>query len=176
MRDWKKLHLVIDRKTKAILLLEIIDKYKNEAENESLKNTMLDTLMNIDEDTNIERAFGDGLYDSHNNFEMMQEIDIELVTRIMKPTVDVAKSLMKCKIIADKTIRRFKSNIRNRVAIEQINWKRYVNEHEYGLRGGIEGVIGAFKRTFGEYAYSKKDESMIKEFLFKQMTWNIMRL
>jgi len=175
-RDWKKLHFVIDRKSKAILLLEVIDKHKNEAENESMKETMINTLDNIDDNTTVDRAFGDGLYDSYNNFEMFEQAGIELVTRIREPSVDVAKSLVKSKIVSEKALRRFKGHIRNRIAIEQIDWKRYVKEHEYGLRGGIEGFIGGFKRIFREYAYSKKDESIIREFLFKQMTWNITRL
>ena len=176
MRDWKKLHLVIDRKSKAILLLEVIDKHQNEAENESMKETMIETFENIDDNIIVNRAFGDGLYDSYNNYEMFNMAGIELVAWIMKPTINVAKSLMKSKIVSGKMLRRFKSNVRNRIVIEQINWKKYVKKHEYGFRGGIEGIIGAFKRTFGEYAYSKKDETIIREFLFKQMTWNIMRL
>lgn len=175
-RDWIKLHFVIDRESKAILLLEVIHKHKNEAENESLKETMLNTIGNIDDDTNIDRAFGDGLYDSHNNFEMFEAAGIELVTRIMKPSVAVAKSKVESKIISDRVLRRFKSHIRNRTAIEQIHWKKYVKEHQYGLRSGVEGIIGAFKRLFREYASSKLDESIIREFLFKQITWNITRL
>jgi len=175
-RDWRKLHFVVDRKSKAILLLEVINKHKNEAENESLNETMLNTLDNIDDDTEIDRAFGDGLYDSYNNFEMFEAAGIELVTRIMKPSVAVAKSKIESKIISDAAMHRFKSHIRNRTSIKQIHWKKYVKEHQYGLRSGVEGIIGAFKRLFREYASSKLDESIVREFLFKQITWNIMRL
>ncbi|MCK5334321.1 MAG: transposase [Candidatus Aenigmarchaeota archaeon] len=175
-RDWKKIHLVVERKSKAILVLEVIDKHKNEAENESMKNTVLNAMDAIDENTQIKRAFGDGLYDSYDNFEMMDSTGIELVARIREPTINIAKSLLKSKVVSDKSLRRFKAFARNRAAIEQTDWKRYVREHNFGLRGGIEGIIGAFKRLFGEYAYARSDESRAKEFLIKQMAWNVMRL
>jgi len=175
-RNWKKLHFVIDRKSKAILFLEVMDKNKNEAENENMRDTMLDALENIDDDISITRAFGDGLYDSNDNFDMFDQAGIELVTRIREPTVNIAKSKTNSSIISDWELRRFKANLRNRIAIKQIDWKRYVKEHQYGLRGGVEGFIGAFKRLFREYAYSKKDENIVTEFKFKQLTWNIMRL
>ncbi len=174
-RNWKKLHFVIDRKKKTILFLEVMDKDTNEAENENMQDTMMKTLENIDDNTTIARAFGDGLYDSNDNFDMFADAGVELVTRIREPTVNIAKSKTKSDIIPDWKLNRFKSNLRNRIAIEQIKWKRYVKEHQYGFRGGVEGFIGAFKRLFREYAYSRKDENIITEFKFKQLTWNIMR-
>lgn len=172
-RLWKKLHIVIDRETKAILFLEVMDKDRNEAENKNMKETISDTLANMDDDSGIKRAFGDGLYDSYDNFDMLDDAGVELVTRVKKSTVGRAKRFQGRKI-SDLASKRFKSLLRNRVAAEQIDWPKYVGEHEFGKRSGIEGVIGSFKRLFKEFAYSKKDASIAREFLVKQITWNMM--
>ncbi len=125
-RNWKKLHFVISRKSKAILFLEVMDKDTNEAENENMQDVMLKTLENVSDNTAIERAFGDGLYDSNNNFDMFNQAGIELVTKIREPTIKIAKSKIKSKAISDRELRRFKGNLRNRIAVKQISWKRYV--------------------------------------------------
>ncbi|MCK4968179.1 MAG: IS5 family transposase [Candidatus Aenigmarchaeota archaeon] len=176
-RDWKKLHIVMDRKTKAILFAEIMDKHKNEAENNNMKDTLLNTIDNIADDVSVKKIYGDGLYDTNNNFEMCNKMGVELITRIRKPTIHTAEKMTDSKTnIAKFKRQRFRNNLRNRIAIEQIHWKEYVEKKGYGKRSGVEGVIGAFKRMFKEHACCKKDAFIKKEFLIKQITWNLMRV
>ena len=70
-----------------------MDKHKNEAENNNMKETLINTLENIDDNVSVKKIYGDGLYDSNNNFEMCNDIGIELITRIRKPTIHTAEKM-----------------------------------------------------------------------------------
>ncbi|MCK5474268.1 MAG: hypothetical protein KAI53_02580 [Candidatus Aenigmarchaeota archaeon] len=59
-------------------------------------------------------------------------------------------------------------------AFEQMFWKTFVSKKQYGLRSGIEGVIGSFKRFFGECVCSKIKCNIENELRIRCNVWNLM--
>ena len=75
-----------------------MDKHKNEAENNNMKDTLLNTMDNIANNVSIKKIYRDGLYDSNNNFNMCNNLGIELITRIRKPTILMAEKMTNTKL------------------------------------------------------------------------------
>lgn len=170
-RKWKKIHLVIDAKTRAILSANVLGKNKNEGE----YNEFSKSLKKASYAGKISRVYADGAYDSKANFMLCEKTGIRPVIRIRKPTVrNVAgRELLNKRLILHKRPR-FKFDTRDKYALKQSNWRSFVDTENYGKRSGIEGVIGSVKRFFGEHLHSKKDENIEREIDARFMTWNIM--
>ena len=141
-----------------------MDKHKNEAENNNMKDTLLNTMDNIANNVSVKKIYRDGLYDSNNNFNMCNNLGIELITRIRKPTILMAEKMTNTKL----SIPNFKTAVQTiweiRLQLNRFTKKDYVEKKEYRKQSGVEGVIGAFKQIFKEHAASKKDEFIKKEF------------
>lgn len=170
-RKWKKIHLAIDAKTRAILSANVLEKDKNEGEH----NEFLRSLQKASCTGKISRVYADGAYDSKANFLLCERAGIKPVIRIRKPTVRNAagRELLNKQLMLHKRPL-FKFDIRDRYAIKQSNWKAFVETENYGKRSGIEGVIGSLKRFFGEHLQSKKDEYIGREVDTKTLIWNVM--
>jgi transposase len=127
---------------------------------------------NIDDTASIIRAFLDGAYDGEDNFDMLEYLGIDPVIRTRKPSREKAERMSRA--LKTKKREKFFSKLCNRVALLQHVWDRYVEVKGFGKRGGIEGVIGSFKRTFGERLFSKIDDMIHREILLRVLVWNIM--
>lgn len=73
-----------------------------------------------------------------------------------------------------KKRRKFFSKKRNREALKQFDWENFVEDSRYGKRSGIEGIIGSFKRFFGERLFSRLDDMIEREVITKVLVWNSM--
>lgn len=161
-RKWKKLHLVIDAKTNVIVGVNVLDGRDNEGKHEEV----VDIIGKVIGETGktVTKFYGDGSYGSINNFEFFDYLGIDTAIRIRKDSVDKARR----KYPLLKTRRDYE-------AVRQVNWEKFVREADYGKRSGIEGVIGSFKRIFGEHLVSKAETMLEKEVLAKVLLWNMMR-
>lgn len=170
-RKWKKIHLVIDAKTRAILSANVLGKNKNEGEH----NEFSKSLKKASCAGKISKVYADGAYDSKANFMLCEKVGIKPIIRVRKPTVrNVAgRELLNKRLMLHKRPL-FKFDARDRYALKQSNWRSFVDTENYGKRSGIEGVIGSVKRFFGEHLQSKKDENIEREIDARFMTWNIM--
>lgn len=164
-RKWKKLHLAIDPKTNMIVGVEVLEGHDNEGKHERVVDLFNKASVNTGK--NISKVYLDGGYDSENNFEFFEYAGIKPVIRIRKDTIQKIRKKLNLHS-------KFRKK-REREAMKQIDWKRFVSESRYGLRSGIEGVIGAFKRMFRESVTSKLDGPIEKELMTRVLLWNIMR-
>lgn len=170
-RKWKKIHLVINAKTRAILSANVLGKNKNEGEH----NEFSKSLKKAGCAGKIIKVYADGAYDSKANFMLCEKTGIKPVIRIRKPTVrNVAgRKLLNKRLMLHKRPL-FGFDTRDKYALKQSNWRSFVDTENYGKRSGIEGVIGSVKRFFGEHLNAKKDENIEREIDARIMTWNIM--
>jgi len=175
-RKWKKLHIVIDRESRAILSIRVIEKNKNEGESSEFETSLKSAKSKLSDSVNVDKAFADRGYDSVDNFDTCKKENIKPIIRVRNPTV---KKLKREREINEQLLsygRRLERDYtyRDKCAMEQINWNEYVEKSGYGKRSGEEGVIGSFKRTFGESVYSKTDRAIACECRIKGIVWNWM--
>jgi len=170
-RDWKKLNIAIDTETRQILGIKVLGKDENEGSHENTADIMDDVFGNIDRSSEITRVRGDGGYDNEDNFRFFEFLGIEPIIRIRKTSRRKAEWMSRS--LRTKKRRKFFEKKRNRVALEQFDWEKYVEESGYGKRGGIEGIIGSFKRFFGERLFSKLDPMIVREILTRVLVWNV---
>lgn len=162
-RKWKKLHMVIDIKTNMILSCEVLEGKDNEGKHENVVTSVGKAIRNAGK--SVSKFYGDGSYPSINNIAFFSYLGIKPVVRIRKDSVKKAHR---------KFCRGAKLSSRERLALEQYNWDKFVEEESYGKRSGIEGVIGSFKSFFGEKLFSKLDSMIEREVNAKVMVWNAM--
>jgi hypothetical protein len=162
-RIWKKIHIVIDAKTNMILACDIMDGSENEGKHENVVGVVSEAIKNTGK--TVTKFYGDGSYGSNNNLTFFDYLGIEPIVRIRKDSVK-------------KSYRKFckgaKLSLRDKKAIEQYDWKKFVEIKRYGKRSGIEGIIGAFKKVFREQLLSKLDVMIEKEVSAKVFLWNMM--
>ena len=171
-RDWKKINIAIDTETRQILAVKLLERNEAEGSHENTVELIENVLENINDDSCIEKCYGDGGYDNEKNFEMFEYLGIKPVIRIRKPSRRKAEQMSRA-LKAHKR-RRFFQKKRNREALKQCDWERYIEESRYGKRSGVEGVIGSFKRIFGERVFSRTDEMIRKEIMTRVLVWNLM--
>ncbi|MFN3822049.1 MAG: IS5 family transposase [bacterium] len=175
-RKWKKLHIVIDRQSRAILSLRVIGKDKHEGESEEFRASLRSAKSRLPESVKIEKVFGDSGYDSVDNFDNCKKENIKPIIRVRKSTIaklkrekDINEQLLLCGRRLEREY-----TYRDKCAIEQINWDEFVEKSGYGKRSVEEGVIGSFKRTFGENVYSRVEGAILRECRLKGVIWNWM--
>lgn len=163
-RNWKKLHLVIDVRTGIILSCEVLEGSENEGKHENVVNAIGEAIKTSGK--TVARFYGDGSYGSANNLAFFDYLGIEPIVRIRKDSVKKAHR---------KFCKGAKLSLRERKAIEQYNWDKFVEEKSYGQRSKIEGIIGAVKCFFGEKIMSKLDPMIEIESQVKTLLWNVMQ-
>ena len=175
-RKWKKLHVVIDRESKTILSIRVIEKNKNEGEAGEFKESIKSAKSRLPDSVNVDKAFMDRGYDSVDNFNTCKEENIKPVIRVKSNTVNRLKREREIneRLLSYGRHLEREYTYRDKCAMEQINWKEYVEASGYGKRSGEEGVFGSFKRTFGESVYSKTDDAIETECRIKGIVWNWM--
>ena len=171
-RNWKKLHLGIVSGT--IVYVKVLEKNDQEGSSKEFDDAINRSEENLPDDTEIARIYADGGYDCNDNFDLCESKGIEPIIKIRESTI---KRVRREEMINEQLLlygreleREYRC--RDKWAKKQMEWEKFVEEYNYGKRGGIEGIIGSFKRIFGEYAYSKKDHNINVEFKLKTIAWN----
>jgi len=168
-RDWKKINIAIDVETRQILGINVLGRDDNEGSHENTADLMGEVFNNIDGE--VIKAYGDGGYDNVENFRMFEYLGIDPVIRIRKSSRKKAEQMSRA--LKTKKRSEFFSKKRNKEALKQFDWEKYVEDSRYGKRGGIEGFIGSFKRFFRENVFSRIDEMIEREILTRVLVWNI---
>jgi hypothetical protein len=172
-RDWRKISIAVDVEARQILGIKILKRNQHEGSHKNTLSLVDDVFANIDETSEISKAYADGGYDSNKNFEMLDDLGIEPVIRIRKRSREIAKFMNNTAINVAKR-KKFFSKRRNREAVKQYYWKYFVGESSYGKRSGIEGIIGSFKRFFRENLFSRRDKMIEREIMTRVLIWNMM--
>ena len=102
-------------------------------------------------------VIGDGAYDSRRNFNLLDEMGVELIIRVRRNAV---KRLSGCPA-------RRKALTMQRCGSEE--WRR-----KYGLRWIAESAFSWLKRVFGEYVAARNLENMIREITMKVFLYNLL--
>lgn len=98
----------------------------------------------------INKFFGDGLYDTKENFRLLDRLGIMPVIKIRENACAKAKGCMARK----KQVTNYK----------QKGYKEWAKENKYGKRWvATEGIFSATKRIFGESVRSHKIENAYQE-------------
>lgn len=169
-RKWKKLNIAVDIETRQILGIKVLGKDENEGSHENTAELMDDVLGNIDKTSGITKVYGDGGFDNEDNFRFFEFLGIEPIIRIRKTSRRKAEWMSRS--LRTKKRRKFLESKRNREALKQFDWEKFVEKSGYGKRGGIEGIIGSFKRFFKERCFSRVDSMVKREIMIRVLVWN----
>lgn len=170
-RSWVKLHLCIDANTKEIISVNVLDKRTHEGESKEFNKI----VSGAQKKSKVKKVYADGAYDSKKNFEFCKAECIEPVIKIRRNSVNpVHKKKMHNEHLEHRGKEPPPLSFRDEEVIRQTFWKAFVEKKNYGKRSGIEGVIGSFKRFFGENVGSKIRKNIENELLIRCSVWNLM--
>ena len=170
-RNWVKLHLCIDANTKEIISVNVLDKNTHEGESKEFKKI----VSGAQKKAKVKKVYADGAYDSKNNFAFCKAEGIDPVIKVRRNSVNpVHKKKMRNEHLEYHGKAPPPLSFRDEQVIEQAFWNSFVRKKKYGKRSGIEGVIGSFKRFFGEHVSSKIRKNIEKELLIRCSVWNVM--
>jgi hypothetical protein len=100
---------------------------------------------------NILQFWGDGSYDTHDLFDILDFYNIKSAIKIRKnAVVDPGGGSVRRNIEVEK--------------YQGLGYEEWAKKNDYGMRWtGTEGIFSAVKRKFGERVRAKREEFMIKE-------------
>ena len=151
-RGFIKIHLAVDVKTRQILSMEVT---KEDVPDGRMLKPLVEEASSK---ANVEKAIGDGAFDTKENFRYLDEKGIEPVIKVRKNSSMKAMGCMPRKL----------------VVIEQLKdpevWKK---KHGYGFRWMAESAISSLKRTFGEHVSSINWKNIVNELLLKASIYNL---
>lgn len=163
-RGFLKIHVAVDVHTKEVVAMEVTtDKI---GDNRMLPSLVAGSVASTGRAA--DRLFGDGSFDTEENFEELVAMGIEPVIRIDRnaittPPPDTFRQ------------RRRGEPLRRKHAREQLaDYDKWRKERRYGLRWMAESFFSVFKRRYGEHATAKKFGNMQHEMLFKAALYNLL--
>jgi len=157
-KGWIKVHIAVDTRTKKLLALEVTDEQVGDRK-------MLKPLVEQVKDRGgkISRVYGDGGYDSKENFNYLAGNGIEPVIKTRKDASTKARgSPSRAKMVRE---------------IRKLGYSGWRDKHKYGYRWMTETFFSGVKRIFGETVRAKTIEGIFKEvemkFIFYDMLLNL---
>ncbi len=157
-KGWIKVHIAVDTRTKKLLALEVTDEQVGDRK-------MLKPLVEQVKDRGgkITRVYGDGGYDSKENFNYLAGNGIEPVIKTRKDASTKARgSPSRAKMVRE---------------IRKLGYSGWRDKHKYGYRWMTETFFSGVKRIFGETVRAKTIEGIFKEvemkFIFYDMLLNL---
>ncbi len=178
-RKWKKVHFAADIESGIIVGFTVHEYNESEVETQRLFQFMEQLLFRVKDIAVLEKLFGDGAYDNGAFFELLNGLGIKPVIKINKNTIDFIRQHLEYnmnKLMVRTPCALWKpENERQKEALKQVDWNKYVVDNGYGQRSAIEGDIGGFKGLFGGSLFSKLNNMICKEMAAKVLLWNVMR-
>jgi transposase len=162
IKEWMKLHIVVDKKTRKILSIRVTRSNKGDTREfipllKSIKNK-------------VRTVIADGAYDSEKNFEYCDKNDI---TPLIPVRINSKRGSRHRKRHVEEQLglkKRSKRGLPKEIRIEnQEKWKKESGYHAHSI---VEGVFSVFKNAFGEYTFSKKESMKEKELMLKALVYN----
>ena len=146
IKEWMKLHIVADKKTRKILSIRVTRSNKGDT------REFIPLLKPIK--NKVRTVIADGAYDSEKNFEYCDKHNIIPLIPVRTNSKRGSKH-RKQHVEEQLGLRRSsKRGLPKEIRIEnQEKWKK---ESGYHARSVVEGVFSVFKNTFGEYPSPKK--------------------
>ncbi|MGI0088699.1 MAG: transposase, partial [Nitrosotalea sp.] len=168
-KDWTKLHLLVDIKKKRILNMIVTE--KNVADSEVFEK-LLEPFTKITEVANADRG-----YDTRRIFEFCKEYGIKPNIKVRLNSTTKCGGARKNAVIEQLGIKpkrgRPPFRLRDPIINREENQNKWAVESGFNDRQIVESVISSFKRTFGEYSFSKLTENIKKEMILKTMIYNM---
>jgi transposase len=156
-KDYLKIHVAVNIKTKEILALEVTDEKVHDGK---MLTKLIDRVLDNQGITKIKSVLADGAFDSNANFRYIED-------KRIKPGIKVRKN----SIVSPKN-----NGLRNKEVMRQskdlLRWKK---KRKYGHRWIAETVFSTIKRTFGEYVSTTRFQNMVKEMMIKVSLYNLFR-
>jgi len=162
IKEWKKLHIVVDRRTLRILNMRVTSSSKGDT------GEFIPLLKSIK--NKVRTVIADGAYDSEENFEYCDKNNIIPLIPVRINSKRGSKH-RKRRVEEQLGLRRkSKRGLPKEIRIEnQEKWKK---ESGYHARSVVEGAFSVFKNIFGEYTFSKKESMKEKELMLKAWVYN----
>lgn len=149
-RGWLKIHLAVDVRSRQILALEVTREDVHDTEE------FKPLLEEASSKARVEKAIGDGAYDSEENFNYLAEKGIKACIRVRRSS----------RLTEGETPR--EAAVREQ--LQSPDWKK---RQGYGYRWIAESAISSLKRTFGEHVSSTRWRNMVKELILKASIYNL---
>ncbi len=154
-KGWIKAHIAVDVKRKRLLALEVTD--ERTGDGKMLKPLVKQIKGRGGE---IARVYGDGGYDSRENFNYLAGNDIEPVIKTRKDASTKARgSPSRAKMVRE---------------IRKLGYEGWRDKYKYGDRWMVETFFSGVKRVFGETVRSKTIEGIFKEGKMKLIFYNML--
>ena len=156
-KGWIKVHIAVDVKTKKLLALDITD--ERTGDGKMLKPLIKDAKKNAN-GRKIKAVYGDGGYDSKENFNFLDKEGIEPIIKTRKNASTRARgSPARAKCVRER---------------KKIGYEGWRDKYKYGKRWAAETFFSGIKRTFGETTKAKTTESMFQEVKMKFVFYNML--
>jgi hypothetical protein len=161
-KGFLKIHVSVDVHSQEVVAIKVTR--ENVGDNKMFKPLLIQTVQNTGR--KISRLFGDGSFDTYENFELCQETGINPVIRIDDNAITNPPP--------DNFIYRNRPEpVRTIHARKQLSdreaWKE---ETQYGLRWIVETFFSVIKRRFGTYVMARNYDNMQQELCFKAKLYN----
>ena len=156
-RGWIKVHVAVDVKTKKLLALEITD--ERVGDGKMLKPLIKQAKRNSN-GKKIKAVYGDGAYDSRDNFNFLDKEEIEPVIKTRKDASTRARgSPSRAKMVRER---------------KEIGYEGWRDKYKYGQRWLTETFFSGAKRIFGETSKARNIEGIFREVKLKFLLYNML--
>ena len=108
----------------------------------------------------IAKVYGDGGYDSRENFNYLSENDIEPVIKMRSNSSTKSRGSP--------------SRARKVREYRKLGYERWKDKYRYGYRWTAESFFSGAKRVFGETCRAKSTEALFQEVKMKFIFYNIL--
>ncbi|MCD6148512.1 IS5 family transposase [bacterium] len=154
-KGWIKVHIAVDVKTKKLLALEVTDERVSDGK-------MLKPLIEQVKERGgrVNGVYGDGGYDSKENFNYLAENGIEPVIKIRNNSSTKSRGSPS----RAKRVREYR----------KLGYERWRDMYRYGYRWSAESFFSGVKRVFGETCRSKSKDALFQEVKMKFIFYNML--
>jgi len=175
-RQYIKLHIITDTQTNQVISYSVT---RGEVSDQSELGSLISEAQKYGP---IKRGLFDAGYDNQDNYLLLENEGIKSIIRprrvikisgLEERVVKLEKGLLKGKS-SEREARIRGSLIRLKSIKGYIeNKEKWKKENRYGQRWKSEGRFSVFKRIFGEWVFSKKEENQRKEVRLKISLMNL---
>lgn len=161
-KGFLKIHVGVDVHSQEVVAIDVTR--ENVGDNKMFKPLLIQTVQNTGR--RIARLFGDGSFDTYENFELCEDTGIVPAIRIDDNAITIPPP--------DDFIHRNRPEpartLHARIQLsDRDKWKE---DTGYGLRWFAEGFFSIFKRRYGEYVMAHNYDNMQQELCFKAQLSN----
>jgi hypothetical protein len=150
-RGWVKLHVAVNTRSGQVLSMEVTEE---DVHDTRMMKPLVKEALKV---APVEKALGDGAYDSRANFQFLFDNGVEPVIKVRKNSVPKAKGCY----------------VRKYAVQEQLqDLEGWGKRHGYGNRWMAESAFSSIKGRLGEYVRAKKIQNTIQEVKLKVFTYN----